>query len=85
MESGEIVFILDRQVLALVIRLEASWRSFNLQEICSDRGASYVQLGFSIYAGNGLCNAGAYILVGQTYAVHPSVGVVYAKTRRDSY
>ena len=60
--------------MALVIRLEDSWRSFNLQEICSHRGASYVQLGFSVYAGDGLCNACAYILVRQAYAFIPPWG-----------
>ena len=80
LESEEIAFILDRQVLALVIRLEDLRRRFNLPEICFHRRASYVQLGFSVYAGNCLCNARAHILVWQAYPVHATVGVVYAQT-----
>src|SRR5215212_8661428 len=60
--------------MALLIRLEGSRRSSSLQEICPHRGASYVQLGFPVYAGNGLCNACADILVRQAYALPPPWG-----------
>lgn len=83
-EAEGIAFILDRKIMAPGIWLEASWRSFNLQEICSYRGTSYIQLGFSIYVGNGLCNGCAYILVRQTHCIHSPLGMVYAQTRWDS-
>src|SRR6059036_92375 len=51
-EAAGIAFILDGKIMAASIWLEGSWRSFNLQEICSDRSASYFQLGFSFYVGN---------------------------------
>jgi hypothetical protein len=70
--------------MAATIWLEDSGRSCNLQEICSYRGTSYVQLGFSIYVGNGVCNAREHILVWQTHAVHSPVGMDFAQTRWDS-
>lgn len=64
--------------MAAALWLEDSWRNFNLQEICSHRSASYLELGFSIYVGNGLCDAYAYILVRQTYAIYSALGMVDA-------
>jgi hypothetical protein len=61
-KGGGIAFILDGQVLAQVIWLEDSWGSSKLQKICFHSGTSYVQLGFTIYVGHSLRNAGAYIL-----------------------
>jgi len=64
-------------------RLEGSWRISLLQEICAHRGPAYVQLGFPIYAGNGLCNAGASIMARQAHAIYSALGMVDTQVRRD--
>ena len=70
--------------MAPSIWLEGSGRSLYLQEICSHRGASYIELGLSLYVGNSLRNACAYILVRETHSIHSALGMVHAKARWDS-
>jgi hypothetical protein len=69
--------------MAPSIWLEGSRRSLHLQEICSHRRASYIQLGLSLYVGNSLRNARADILVRETHSIHSALGMVYAKARWD--
>src|SRR5436305_5629948 len=78
--EGTLAFILYRKIMAQAIWLEDLWRSSELQQICFYSGASYIQLGFTIYVGHSLYNACPYLLVWQTHAVHFSLGMAYAQT-----
>lgn len=83
-EAEEIAFILDRQIVAQAIWLEDSGRNSRLQKICLHSCTSYIQLGFTIYAGRSLCNASACLLGGQTHPIQFPVGMVYAEIGWDS-
>src|SRR5712691_13331433 len=79
-KEGHTAFILYRKIMAQAFWLEDLWRSSQLQQICFYSGASYIQLGFTIYVGHRLCNAFPYLLVWQTHAVHFPLGMAYAQT-----
>src|SRR5256885_16155745 len=67
-------------IMTNAIGLKVLWRSSKPYQICFYSGASYIQMGFTIYVGHSLYNACPYLLVWQTHAVHFPLGMAYAQT-----
>ena len=70
--------------MAGAVWLEDSGRSSGLPEVCFHSGAAHIQLGPAIYVGHCVLDARAYILVWQTHAVHPTLGMANSQAGRHS-